>query len=125
MRRCAASVPEVQREAIHALVDALQRLPQSTPDLNLEVTISHPDSVRDTGNWAWADIRLSANAFVLGKGAHYYDSAVGGDTESGILFATFLGEPYVEGDHIDIERWLELARYLATDGDVSVEAWEE
>ena len=125
MRRCAASVSGVQREAIHALVHGLQRLPQSTPGLNIEVTISHPDSVRDTGNWGWADIRLSANEFVLGKGEHFYDPAVGGDTESRTLFATFLGEPFTEGDHIDIERWLELARYLATDGDLSVEGWEQ
>ena len=86
---------------------ALARLPRLSP--GIDVLFGFRTEPMD-GNHAWADISISDDGFELGVGEHYYDSAVGGDTEIRTLFATQAGSRWREGC---IESWLEIAMPMA------------
>ena len=82
---------------------ALARLPRSSPGIDVEFGF-RTEPIH--GNHAWAYISVSDDGFVLGVGEHFYDPAVGGDTESRRLFATQAASRCRRGC---IESWLDIA----------------
>lgn len=102
---------------VSVLLLAIERLPLTTPNVDVRILFSQPN--RD-GNYGWADISISEEELRLSIGEHFYDSAVGGDTETHILFEAIAGTDYASGDTDyasgDIERWLEHAAARSQDG---------
>ena len=112
--RTSSMSPHVLRSAA-ALLLALKRLPYATPCVDVSFGFSTPN--RD-GNYAWADVEINEEEFRLGLGEHFYDPAVGGDTESRTVFETQAGSSWRDGD---IEDWLIFAQDIAQRGYPTVE----
>jgi hypothetical protein len=68
--------------------------------------------VGSPGNWGWAQITLGYDEIHASIGAHFYDSAVGGDTESETLFSAWRADR-CKGN---LEAWLEHANGIAEHG---------
>ena len=110
--------PRALRSAATVLL-ALERLPIVTPGVLVRLSFSTPD--RD-GNYGWADIEIGEEGFRLGLGEHFYDPAVGGDTESRTVFEAQAGSSWQDGDVSD---WLESAQAIALCGPPSMEDYSD
>ena len=106
--------PREMRSASAALL-ALEQMPYVTPGVVLSFGFRTTDR---NGNWGWADIEIHSNEFRLGLGEHFYDDAVGGDTESRTVFETQAGSTWREGE---MDGWLEHASVYASEGQLIVE----
>src|SRR5262249_9055162 len=102
------------RVAAGALL-ALERLPAPTSGIDIVLTFSQPNQ---SGNYGWLDIAISADQFRLGGGEHFYDPAIGGDTESRTLFQVAIDGSRSTGI---IDDWLVLASEIAQSYRVEVE----
>ena len=91
-------------KAAAATLLALKRLPLTTKGVQVSFGFRQPSSY---GNYAWADINISEDHIRLTIGEHFYDPAVGGDTESETIFEAFEGDERCQGS---IQRWLDTAR---------------
>lgn len=98
-----------------AVLQALERLPATTHGVH--VTFGFVQQHGREGNYGWADISISEDEFTLGIGEHFYDPAVGGDTESRHAFEALAGGDYAEGN---INDWLSAATEMSA-GDIDVE----
>jgi hypothetical protein len=98
---------------------ALERLPATTPGVRVTFGFTQPNT---DGNYGWVDIEISEDEFRLGAGEHFYDPAVGGDTETRIVFEAQAGGDWSEGD---IDDWLPVASVIASEGRVSAEDYSE
>jgi hypothetical protein len=98
------------------LLLALERLPDTTPGVDVSLSLSQPNT---DGNYGWAKIDISEHELRLGIGEHFYDTRVGGDTESQTVFETYAGAETCQGA---IELWLPHAEARAADGSLHVEA---
>jgi len=85
---------------------ALERLPISTPGVNLRFGVLRRHS---PGNYVWADIEICSTEFRLISGEHIYDPDVGGDTSSQTIFEAFLGAEESEGS---VDDWLAFAETI-------------
>ncbi|MCY3745172.1 MAG: hypothetical protein F4Y20_03095 [Acidobacteria bacterium] len=121
LSRLTASLTVPDKIAVWAAVIGLRRLPGSTAGLDVEISLMQPELIRRDGNWGWAEIRISEHSFVLGEGGHVYSSAVGGDSWSRTVFQSDLGAPYCDGDETRMENWLDRAKFLLDDAEVSIE----
>jgi hypothetical protein len=68
--------------------------------------------------YRWATISLTEDDIRPETGEHFYDPAVGGDTETATLFEAIAGAGRGQGD---IQRWLEYAKARAHDGQLRIE----
>lgn len=93
-----------------ALLFALERLPKPTPSVQIVFGFRTPT---EDGNWSWADIGIDAESLRLSVGAHFYDPAVGGNTESEDIFKSFAGSSVSRGD---ISDWMNRATPLFEEG---------
>ena len=121
LSRLTAPLTVPNKIAVWVAVIGLRRLPSSTEGLDVEISLTQPELMRRDGNWGWAEIRISEHLFALGEGGHVYSSAVGGDSRSRTVFESELGAPHCDGDETKMESWLERAKFLLDDADVSIE----
>lgn len=98
-----------------AMLRALERFPVATPGIQMTFGFVQPNT---DGNYGWADISISKSDFTLGVGEHFYDPAVGGDTESKHVFEAYAGGSSAEGD---IDDWLAVAEVISAGGEIDVE----
>jgi hypothetical protein len=110
--------PRELRSAAIALL-ALERLPFVTPGVDVSFGFQE---VRNGGNYAWADLRISEESFSLNVGQHFYDPDVGGDTETQTTFEATEGD---ERCHGSIERWLETVSQIADGSPISCEDYSD
>jgi hypothetical protein len=105
--------PDEQRADLTAALDAIARLPAPTDD---QISISASDRYgsgagREAGNYEWAQIEITDDAVTCSCGEHFYDSDVGGDSESGTIFFCDI-DGFVKGDLRDwLYRFERLASY--------------
>ncbi|MCY4302343.1 MAG: hypothetical protein OXC68_11515 [Aestuariivita sp.] len=91
------------------LLLALNRMPKITPGIDLMLTCSTPNN---DGNWGWVDLAITDSEFRLGLGEHFYDSAVGGDTESFTNFEAYVGDDHARGSVYAFFSWTEQLSYF-------------
>lgn len=94
---------------------ALERMPLVTPGIDVTFGFQEP---RNDGNYAWADIAVSQDCFSLKIGEHFYDSDVGGNSETWIEFEAIAGDDRCYGS---IEQWLDTTRQIADASIISCE----
>jgi len=94
---------------------ALNRLPRRTSGVDVHLSFRQP---RSDGNYGWATVSISEDEIRLEAGEHFYDPAVGGDTETMTLCEAIAGAGKAGGD---IGRWLEYAEARTRDGYLNVE----
>ena len=116
--RLATMTPGQLRSAASAL-HALERLPIVTPGIQVSFGFTEPNG---DGNYAWTDIKVSESEFLLLVGEHFYDPAVGGDTETRVVFEAHAGDASRKGD---MEDWLETAGMIAPDGLITAEDYSD
>ena len=92
----------------------IERLPRPTSGALVEISYK---TFGSPGNWGWADITLGYDEIHASIGEHFYDSAVGGDTESETLFSAELDADRCTGD---LEEWFEHAKGIAENGILEV-----
>ena len=76
----------------------------------------------DGGNHRWAEIEINEEDFRLGLTEHFYDPAVGGDTEARYIFETMAGTSLRQGS---IGDWLEYAQVFSNSGRLIVEDYSD
>lgn len=81
------------------LLRGLESLPKPVPYLLVQLSFK---TTNRCGNYGWVSISLSEDELELSIGEHFYDSAVGGDTESQVLYRCMVGDEYCTGS---IGRW--------------------
>ena len=121
LSRLAVSLTVPDKVAVWAAVIGLRRLPRSTPGLDVEITLTQPESARRDGNWGYAEIRIREDVVELGEGGHVYSPSVGGDSWSHTVFESWLGARHCDGDEFKVENWLGRAKFLADEAEVSIE----
>jgi len=107
---------ELKAAAVTVL--ALERLPLTTKG----VQVLFGFCSRKDGNYKWADINISEDHIRLTIGEHFYDPAVGGDTESETIFEAFEGDERCQGS---IQRWLDTAQEIAHGSAVTFEDYSD
>lgn len=112
----------LQVRAAAVLVLALERLPQTTPGLNISLVFSERNI---GGNYAWADLQMSEDEISLQTGEHVYSADVGGDTASQTLLWLRAGSYSRDGDSDAWEEWVEMAGLFAANGKVTLEDCSE
>jgi hypothetical protein len=105
-----------QLRSAAALLLVLERLPFTSPGVNVSLAFNQPNT---DGNYGWAKISINETELQLGIGEHFYDPRVGGDTESETLFEAHAGADASQGS---IELWLPYAEARIADGSLLVEA---
>ncbi len=98
---------------------ALKRMPYVTRGVDVSFGFSTPNH---DGNHRRADVEINGEEFRLGLAEHFYDPAVGGDTEARYIFETMTGTSLRQGS---IEDWLEYARVISNSGLLSVEDYSD
>ena len=94
--------------AAAVLLLALERLPATTPGTLVRLGFKKSTCV---GSYKWADISISDTELRMLIGEHFYESDVGGDTESSEVFAVD-----TEGSrHGSLSQWLECAHNIVFD----------
>ena len=106
-------------KAAAATLLALERLPLTTKGVQVSFGFRQTSSY---GNYAWADINISEDHIRLTIGEHFYDPAVGGDTESETIFEAFEGDERCQGR---IQRWLDIAQEIAHGSAVTSEDYSD
>lgn len=101
--------PRVMRAA-SALILALHRMPLATPGIDLRMGFRTADQ---DGNWSWVDVEISELEFRLSVGHHHYDPSIGGDTDSTVVFETYVGSDRTTGC---VDDWLQWAYSIAEEG---------
>jgi hypothetical protein len=110
--------PEHLRAAASVLL-ALERLPATTPGINVTFDFLQPNT---DGNNGWADIRISEETLRFGLGEHFYDPKIGGDRETRTAFETEAGGYWREGD---IDDWLAVANVIILDCEFSADEYSD
>ena len=93
---------------------AIERLPRPTSGVLVELGY---ETAGSPGNWGWAQIAITESEVRASIGEHFYDPAVGGDTESETSFSASIGDKHSYGD---LEDWLEHAKGIAEFGILEV-----
>ena len=106
--------PEQVRAAATVLL-ALERLPATTPGIDVTFTLSQPNK---NGNYGWVDVTITEHDLDFGLGEHFFDPKVGGDTETRMAFEVHAEEFLRKGDIVE---WLEAAGVIASEGEAIVE----
>jgi hypothetical protein len=118
VRESLPSMNPVDLRVAATVLFALERLPDSTPGIQVTFGFSQPNT---DGNYGWADIEISEDEFRLTTGEHFYDPGVGGDTETRILFEAQVGGHCLG----EINEWLPVANVIAFEGRVSAEDYSD
>jgi hypothetical protein len=100
IRRRLHSMDPVEIKGGAALLLALARLPATTPAVAVRLSFTR---YGNEGNYNWLDICFWEEELRLESGEHFYDSALGGDTETDVLFEAHAGS--TPRGHI--EAWLD------------------
>ena len=116
IRSYTPSMSPYQLRSAAVVLFALERLPNPTQGVLMSFAFSSGN--RDSGNYGWASIEIGETEFELSVGEHFNNHAVGGDTETRILFDTQVGSSWRSGD---IEGWLATAQSIAMDGNFLID----
>jgi hypothetical protein len=84
------------------LLHGLQRLPRSTPGIDIEVSTGH----RSNDNCFYQSLHLSESEFEISSGGAEYTPGVGSDSYTAFSFLVEVGGSREEKDVVELENWI-------------------